>query len=144
MIDADLQASLFRHRQRERDAARTRTDSVEPDMLDTSDHKRLVSGHGQTERSAVSPRDYRPGNLNDRNLAYIYQSADTAIIPISFDADNCGRHRHIRQGSEVGVISRPDFHPQPNQLGREEGGRDTATGTDNRVSRAGRHPLHRW
>ena len=28
-----------------------------------------------------------PGNLNDRNLEYIYKSADTAIIPISFDAD---------------------------------------------------------
>ena len=28
-----------------------------------------------------------PGNLNDRNLEYVYQSADTAIVPISFDAD---------------------------------------------------------
>src|SRR5699024_7975647 len=28
-----------------------------------------------------------PGNLNDRNLEYIYKSADVAIIPISFDAD---------------------------------------------------------
>lgn len=28
-----------------------------------------------------------PGNLNDRNLEYIYKMADAAIIPISFDAD---------------------------------------------------------
>lgn len=28
-----------------------------------------------------------PGNLNDRNLEYIYKSADTAVIPISFDPD---------------------------------------------------------
>ena len=28
-----------------------------------------------------------PGNLNDRNLEYIYKNADAAIIPISFDPD---------------------------------------------------------
>ena len=42
VIDADLQASLFRHRQREKDAAPDAQIPWNVEMLDTSDHKRLV------------------------------------------------------------------------------------------------------
>ena len=87
VIDADLQASLFRHRQREKDAAPDAQIPWNVEMLDTSDHKRLVQVMGKLKEVPGIVLIDCPGNLNDRNLAYIYQSADTAIIPISFDAD---------------------------------------------------------
>ena len=57
------------------------------DILDTSDRKRLVQVMEKLKEVPGVVLIDCPGNLNDRNLAYIYQSADTAIIPISFDAD---------------------------------------------------------
>ena len=87
VIDADLQASLFRHRQREKDAAPDAQIPWNVEMLDTSDHKRLVQVMGKLKEVPGIVLIDCPGNLNDRNLEYIYKSADTAIIPISFDAD---------------------------------------------------------
>ena len=87
VIDADLQASLFRHQQREKDAAPDAQIPWNVDMLDTSDRKRLVQVMEKLKEVPGVVLIDCPGNLNDRNLAYIYQSADTAIIPISFDAD---------------------------------------------------------
>ena len=87
MIDADLQASLFRHQQREKDAAPDAQSPWNVDILDTSDRKRLVQVMEKLKEVPGVVLIDCPGNLNDRNLAYIYQSADTAIIPISFDAD---------------------------------------------------------
>ena len=77
MIDADLQASLFRHRQREKDAAPDAQIPWNVEMLDTSDHKRLVQVMGKLKEVPGIVLIDCPGNLNDRNLAYIYQSADT-------------------------------------------------------------------
>ena len=87
VIDADLQASLFRHQQREKDAAPDAQVPWNVDILDTSDRKRLVQVMEKLKEVPGVVLIDCPGNLNDRNLAYIYQSADTAIIPISFDAD---------------------------------------------------------
>ena len=87
VIDADLQASLFRHQQREKDAAPDAQIPWNVDMLDTSDRKRLMQVMEKLKEVPGVVLIDCPGNLNDRNLAYIYQSADTAIIPISFDAD---------------------------------------------------------
>ena len=53
-----------------------------------------------------------PGNLNDRNLAYIYQSADTAIVPISFDADTVDATgifvKALKSVSSAGLIFIPN------------------------------------
>ena len=87
VIDADLQASLFRHQQREKDAASDAQIPWNVDILDTSDRKRLMQVMEKLKEVPGVVLIDCPGNLNDRNLAYIYQSADTAIIPISFDAD---------------------------------------------------------
>lgn len=86
-IDADLQASLYRHRQRERDVAPDVQAPWNVDLLDTAkgDHLKNVMSKLKTVPGIVLIDC--PGNLNDRNLEYIYKSADTAIIPISFDAD---------------------------------------------------------
>lgn len=86
-IDADLQASLYRHRQREKDVAPETQIPWNVEMLDTSDNDRLVQVMNKLKNVPGIVLIDCPGNLNDRNLAYIYQSADTAIIPISFDAD---------------------------------------------------------
>lgn len=86
-IDADLQASLYRHRQREKDVAPDVQAPWNVDLLDTAkgDHLKNVMSKLKTVPGIVLIDC--PGNLNDRNLEYIYKSADTAIIPISFDAD---------------------------------------------------------
>ena len=87
VIDADLQASLYRHRQREKNAAPDTQIPWNVEMLDTSDRDRLVQVVEKMKEVPGIVLIDCPGNLNDRNLAYIYKSADTAIIPISFDAD---------------------------------------------------------
>lgn len=86
-IDADLQASLYRHRQREKDVAPDVQAPWNVDLLDTAkgNHLKTVMSKLKTVPGIVLIDC--PGNLNDRNLEYIYKSADTAIIPISFDAD---------------------------------------------------------
>lgn len=86
-IDADLQASLYRHRQREKDVAPDTRIPWNVEMLDTSDSDRLVQVVTKLKSVPGIVLIDCPGNLNDRNLAYIYKSADAAIIPISFDAD---------------------------------------------------------
>ena len=86
-IDADLQASLYRHRQREKDVAPDTQIPWNVEMLDSSDSDKLVQVVNKLKSVPGIVLIDCPGNLNDRNLAYIYKSADVAIIPISFDAD---------------------------------------------------------
>lgn len=57
------------------------------ERLDTADSEHLKRVMGKLKEVPGIVLIDCPGNLNDRNLEYIYQSADTAIIPISFDAD---------------------------------------------------------
>lgn len=87
VIDADLQASLFRHRQRERDVAPEAPVPWNVEMLNTADGEQLKHVMGKLKEVPGIVLIDCPGNLNDRNLEYVYQSADTAIVPISFDAD---------------------------------------------------------
>lgn len=86
-IDADLQASLYRHRQRELDVAVEVQAPWNVDLLDTADSKQLKKVMAQLKKVPGVVLIDCPGNLNDRNLEYIYKNADTAIIPISFDPD---------------------------------------------------------
>lgn len=86
-IDADLQASLYRHRQREQDVAVEVQAPCNVDLLDTADSKQLKKVMTQLKKVPGIVLIDCPGNLNDRNLEYIYKNADTAVIPISFDPD---------------------------------------------------------
>lgn len=86
-IDADLQASLYRHRQREQDVAVEVQALWNVDLLDTADSKQLKKVMTQLKKVPGIVLIDCPGNLNDRNLEYIYKNADTAVIPISFDPD---------------------------------------------------------
>lgn len=87
VIDADLQASLYRHRQREV--------SVDPEtpvpwavnMLDTTDENLLSSTLEKLKSIPGAVLIDCPGNLNDKNLSLIYQAADVAVIPMTYDMD---------------------------------------------------------
>lgn len=86
-IDADLQASLYRHRQREQGVATEVQAPWNVDLLDTNDSKQLKKVMEQLKKVPGIILIDCPGNLNDRNLEHIYKNADVAIIPISFDPD---------------------------------------------------------
>lgn len=86
-IDADLQASLYRHRKREKDVAPEAQAPWNVELLDTSDRDHIKQLVDKLKKVPGIVLIDCPGNLNDRSLEWIYQSTDTAIIPISFDAD---------------------------------------------------------
>lgn len=86
-IDADLQASLYRHRKREKDVAPEAQVPWNVELIDTSDGDHIKQIVDKLKNVPGIVLIDCPGNLNDRNLEWIYSSTDTAIIPISFDAD---------------------------------------------------------
>ena len=87
VVDADLQASLYRHREREV--------SVDPDttvpwaitQLSTSDFNSLSATVEKLKTIPGCVLIDCPGNLNDNNLALIYQAADIAVVPMTYDSD---------------------------------------------------------
>jgi chromosome partitioning protein len=86
-MDADLEASLYRQRQREKDAD---PDAYAPwavEMLDTSNGQKLEETISKLKNVPGIVLIDCPGNLNDRNLEHIYRAADVAVIPMSYDAD---------------------------------------------------------
>lgn len=86
-IDADLQASLYRHRQREKDVAPDVQIPWGVELLDTANREHLERVMGKLKNVPGIVLIDCPGNLNERNLEYIYKTADAAIVPVSFDAD---------------------------------------------------------
>ena len=86
-MDADLQASLYRHRQREKDADPDASAPWAVEMLDTSNGQKLEETISKLKNVPGIVLIDCPGNLNDRNLEHIYKAADVAVIPMSFDAD---------------------------------------------------------
>ena len=86
-IDADLQASLYRHRQREKDVAPDVQIPWGVELLDTANREHLERVMGKLKNVPGIVLIDCPGNLNDRNLEYIYKTADAAIVPVSLDAD---------------------------------------------------------
>ena len=86
-IDADLQASLYRHRQRE---VKVDPDHQAPwsvELLNTADANHLKTLLQNIKKVPGIVLIDCPGNLNDKNLAMIYNVADAAVIPMSYDAD---------------------------------------------------------
>ena len=87
VLDADLQASLYRHRQREKDVDTEANAPWAVEVLDTSNKETLSETIKKVKKVPGIVLIDCPGNLNDKNLAYIYSIADVAVIPMSFDAD---------------------------------------------------------
>lgn len=86
-LDADLQASLFRHRQREVSVDPEAQSQWSVDLLSTADGGKLAEVVKKLKKVPGVVLIDCPGNLNDRNLETIYRAADAAVIPLSFDAD---------------------------------------------------------
>lgn len=79
-VDADLQASLTRHRQREA--------AAEPELKAPWD---VLSAEGDTVKKLQKVKGIVlvdcPGGMYDQKLLDIYKSADVAVVPLSYDTD---------------------------------------------------------
>lgn len=86
-VDADLQASLSRHRERDVKEAPQRPLPWEVIKLNTFDGekvKAVVKKLKQVDGIIVVDC---PGNLNDNNLSILFEAADFIVIPMAFDID---------------------------------------------------------
>ena len=86
-VDADLQASLSRHRERELEADPEQQTPWEIVKLNTLDANKLKSDLKKLrQKDSIIVIDC-PGNLNDNNLSILYSMADVIVIPMSYDVD---------------------------------------------------------
>ena len=88
VMDADIQQSLFRHRQRELQQNQTTNLPWQIQSISTSEEDVV-------EKVMKKLKDIPgwilidcPGNINDHALKYIFQAADVAIIPFTYDTDS--------------------------------------------------------
>jgi chromosome partitioning protein len=85
--DADIQASLTRHREREIEADPEHAVSWEIVKLNTLDAGKLKADMKKLrQKDGIVVIDC-PGNLNDNNLAIIYSQADLVVVPMAYDVD---------------------------------------------------------
>ena len=86
-VDADLQASLSRHRERDVKEDPKRPLPWEVIKLNTFDGekvKAVVKKLKQVDGIIVVDC---PGNLNDNNLGVLFEAADYIVVPMAFDID---------------------------------------------------------
>ena len=86
-VDADLQASLSRHRKRDVKEDPKRPLPWEVIKLNTFDGekvKAVVKKLKQVDGIIVVDC---PGNLNDNNLSILFEAADFIVVPMAFDVD---------------------------------------------------------
>ena len=86
-VDADLQASLSRHRERDVKEDPKRPLPWEVIKLNTFDCekvKAVVKKLKQVDGIIVVDC---PGNLNDNNLGVLFEAADYIVVPMAFDID---------------------------------------------------------
>ena len=115
-VDADLQASLSRHRERELEADPEQQTPWEIVKLNTLDANKLKSDLKKLrQKDSIIVIDC-PGNLNDNNLSILYSMADLIVIPMSYDVDTRDnlhswetRNGHPKNQAERG--HQKIFHP---------------------------------
>ena len=86
-LDADIQASLSRHRERELAATPDVTVPWEVSTIDTTDRQSLQSSIVEAKKFEGIVLIDMPGTLNASNLDLLYTMADLAVVPISYDFD---------------------------------------------------------
>ena len=112
VIDADIQQSLYRHRERE--LAQNPSDSpkwqLEPFGISDPETARKV-----LVRLKEASCDFIfdcPGNLQDPVLSCLFQAADVAVVPISYDSDSLDATKLfckvLRQQSKAQVFFVPN------------------------------------
>jgi len=87
VLDADIQASLLRHRERELSATPDASVSWTVDALITTDRKALQHDIDNLRSQEGIVLIDMPGTLNASNLDMLYMMADMAVVPISYDFD---------------------------------------------------------
>ena len=87
VLDADIQASLSRHRDRELAANPAAIVPWEVISIDASDRQGLLSAIDDAKNFPGIVLVDMPGTVNAANLDLLYKSADMAVIPISYDFD---------------------------------------------------------
>lgn len=88
VVDADIQQTLVRHRQRE---LAEHSDAKIPYILqplDTSNPEQVKAVMAKLKELPSIVLVDCPGNINDPALRHIYAAADIAVIPTRYDADN--------------------------------------------------------
>ena len=88
VIDADIQQSLYRHRQRDLAAHPDEWVPFSIDFLNTTDLETVKSIMNTISAIPCCFLIDCPGNINDPALSIIYQDADFAIIPFELNADS--------------------------------------------------------
>ena len=118
-VDADIQASLARHRERESEADVGHDIPWPIERLDTRNASKLEKYLKELHRKDGVVVIDCPGNLNDNNLSLIYRSADMIVIPMAYDVDTIDA-----TGIFVSVVrrmSRAPFVFIPNRINVVEG-----------------------
>ena len=87
VLDADIQASLSRHRERELAANPDAVIPWEVSTVDTTDRQNLQSSIEEAMQFDGVVLFDMPGTLNAANLDLLYKAADLAVVPISYDFD---------------------------------------------------------
>ena len=87
VLDADIQASLSRHRERELAANLDVAVPWEVRTVDTTDRQSLQSSIEEAMQFDGVVLFDMPGTLNAANLDLLYKAADLAVVPISYDFD---------------------------------------------------------
>ena len=87
VLDADIQASLSRHRERELAANPDAVIPWEVSTIDTKDRQIMQSSIDEVKKFEGVVLIDMPGTLNASNLDLLYQAADMAVVPISYDFD---------------------------------------------------------
>lgn len=135
-VDADLQASLSRHRERELEADPEQQTPWEIVKLNTLDANKLKSDLKKLrQKDSIIVIDC-PGNLNDNNLSILYSIADLIIIPMSYDVDTIDA-----TGIFVSVISQKSSARLvflPNRINTTEGKAHEREMRDETISVLGR------
>ena len=119
VLDADLQESLFRHRQREKDVDPDAQAPWGVEILDTSNSELLTETITKLKKVPGIVLIDCPGNLNDKNLSYIYSNADVAVIPMSFDPDTVDATGIFVKALKK--VSPAQFIFAPNRINTSEG-----------------------
>ena len=135
-VDADLQASLSRHRERELEADPEQQTPWEIVKLNTLDANKLKSDLKKLrQKDSIIIIDC-PGNLNDNNLSILYSIADLIVIPMSYDVDTIDA-----TGIFVSVISQKSSARLvflPNRINTTEGKAHEREMRDETISVLGR------
>lgn len=87
-IDADIQQTLFRHRQRELTENPDATIPWQLQPFNTSDMDNVKSVLESLKQIPACVIIDCPGNINDPTLSLIYKAADIVVVPTRYDSDN--------------------------------------------------------